>query len=151
MPIANRDRVHWVSGCNRFDLLGGGRFENLGLWEVFQDTLCSGSESFIELPVNVPVGGKLLLSTNALVDLTGPSSLTVAGQLEIQDGARLRMDGSQTTSLLAGSNLSGTGAIRLDGSSQLVTPGDLDSSVSINQVSAASRLVVPGTYFVRTS
>ena len=84
--------MKWVSACNVFNLQGSGSLENLGLWEIFQDTACqNGSESAVRVPVNVPVGGMLLLSTNAQVQFAVGSSLTVSGQLEIQSGARLRL------------------------------------------------------------
>jgi hypothetical protein len=148
--LTNFGTLHWVSGCNIFNLQGPGRVENFGLWEIFQDTACfNGSESFIQVPVDVAAGGKLLLSTNAQVDLSNPITLTVAGQLEIQSGVRLRMDGSQTITLLAGSTMTGSGTIRLDGSSRLVVPGDLDSTVSVFMNSGAAQLIVPGQYTVR--
>jgi len=81
----------------------------------------------VNVPVNVAAGGKLLLSTNALVNFTQPSSLTVAGALEVQEGARLRLDGSNPArdlSLVAGSVLSGTGSIQLAGNNRLVMTGN---------------------------
>src|SRR5262249_4421671 len=83
-PLANRGILRWVSGCNRVDLQGNGRVENLGVWELFQDAACNnGSESIVRVPVNVLSGGKLLLSTNAQANFTAGSSLSVGGQLEI--------------------------------------------------------------------
>src|SRR5438876_3306115 len=91
--LANRDRMRWVTQFNTFDLSGSGRVENLGVWELFKDLAGNGgNESVVRVPVNVPAGGKLLLSTNALVNFTVGSSLTVGGELEIQEGARLRLD-----------------------------------------------------------
>src|SRR6185369_2080206 len=105
--VTNLGSMKWVSACNVFNLQGNGRIENLGLWEIFQDTLCNnGAEATVRMPVNVLAGGKLLLSTNAQVNFTAGSSLTVGGQLEIQSGARLRLDGSdpaRDVTLLAGS------------------------------------------------
>ena len=154
-PLANRGILKWVSNCNRFDLGGSGRVENLGLWEISQDTVCSnGSESLVRVPVNVPVGGELLLSTNAQVDFTAGSSLTVEGQLEIQSGARLRLDGNNPArdlDLAAGSTLSGDGKIQLEGACRLVVPGDFDSTVQVVLNGTSAQLVVPGTYFVRNS
>src|SRR5258708_31261636 len=72
--LTNLGSMKWVSLCNVFDLQGSGSVENLGLWEIFQDTVCNnGSESTVRVPVNVPAGAKLLLSTNAHVNFTAPS------------------------------------------------------------------------------
>ena len=155
-PLANRDRLRWVSDNNVFDLQGSGRVENVGLWEVFADPGCltCGSEAVVRVPVNVPVGGEFLMSTNAHVNFTAGSSLTVGGQLEIQSGARLHLDGStpgRDVTLLAGSVLSGLGTIQLDGNCRLLVPGDLDTTVAINLNSSAAQLVVPGIYTVRSS
>jgi hypothetical protein len=128
--------------------------ENAGLWEIFADPACPtcGSESLVRVPVDVPAGGKLLLSTNASVVFTQPSSLSVAGELELQGGSRLRLDSSNPArdlSLLAGSVLNGTGRIQLEGNCRMVAPGDLDSSVAVVLNSTGARLIVPGTYTVR--
>src|SRR5437660_12211096 len=85
--------MKWVSGCNRVDLQGSGSIENLGSWEFFQDTVCiNGTESIVHVPVDVPAGARLLLSTNAQVNFTAGTSLMVGGHLEIKIGARLRLD-----------------------------------------------------------
>src|SRR5205823_5125752 len=148
--------LHWISQNNRFDLGGSGQVENLGLWEVFADPSCPtcGSAATVRVPVNVPVGGKFLVSSNGFVNFTQPSSLTVTGELEVQSGARLLLDGSSPArdiTLLPGSLLSGTGTIQLDGSNRLVTPGSLDTTVGIVLNGADTRLVVPGTYTIRSS
>jgi hypothetical protein len=85
--------------------------------------------------VNMPVGGKLLLSTNAQVNFTAGSSLTVGGQLEIQSGARLRLDGSDPVrdlTLLSGSELTGTGGIRFEGGNRLLLLADVSSGISMD-------------------
>jgi hypothetical protein len=73
--------------------------------------------------VDVPVGAKLLVSTNAQADFTAGSSLTVAGQLEVQDGTRLRLDGNtpaRDVTLVAGSSMIGHGTIRFEGNNRLL-------------------------------
>ena len=153
-PLVNQGTLHWVSRNNTFDLQGSGRVENRGVWEIFPDPANpnGGAESVVRVPVNVPIGGKLLISAG-LVNFTAGSSLTVAGELQIDAGGRLRLDGSgpsRDITLLAGSVLSGTGAIQLDGSHRVVVPGDLDTTVSIILNSTTAHLVVPGTYTIRT-
>src|SRR6185437_9917356 len=113
--LTNAGTLHWVSRNNSFDLQGSGRVENAGLWEIFPDPLNvgGGAESIVRVPVNVPVGGELLLS-GGLVDFTSGSSLTVAGLLEVDATGRLRLDGTnpgRDLTLLAGSVLSGTGTV----------------------------------------
>jgi hypothetical protein len=134
--------MRWISRFNTFDLGGSGRVENLGLWEVFPERLDTASESVVRVPVNVPAGGKFLLSSNALVNFTASSSLSVAGELEIQGGARLRLDGSnppRDLSLATGGTLSGTGTLQLEGSNRLVLGGSLTSTLGlINLVDSSS-------------
>ncbi|MCL4787023.1 MAG: carboxypeptidase regulatory-like domain-containing protein, partial [Verrucomicrobia bacterium] len=155
-PLANLGTLRWISGNHAFTLQGSGRVENAGLWEVYQDPGCPTctSESWVQVPVNVPVGGRLLVSTNAdLLLRTSTGVLTIAGELEIQSGARLRLENSSPAldlTLLAGSTLSGTGTIQVDGSNRLVVPGDFDSTIFL-QLNSSARLVAPGTYYVRTS
>ena len=92
--LTNQGVMRWVSAYNVFNLNGSGRVENPGLWEIYVDPIANyASEPVVRVPVNVPVGGKLLLSTNAVVNFSTPSSLSVAGELEVQSGARLRLDG----------------------------------------------------------
>src|ERR1044072_2888754 len=120
--VTSRGTLRWVTENNRFILQGSGRVENEGLWEAFADTVLNGVEGLVDVPVNVPVGGKLLLSTNALVDFRAGSSLTVAGELEIQSGARLRLDSGNPARdlvLLAGAQVSGAGTLRLEGGCRL--------------------------------
>ena len=154
-PLVNQGTLRWVSRNNVFNLRGGGRVENLGLWEVFADPAGpdNGAEATVNVPVNVAAGGKLLLSAG-WVNFTAPSSLTVAGELEVQSGGRLRVDGStpaRDLTLTAGSLLSGTGTIQLEGNNRLVVPGSLDTTVSIVLNGGGTRLVVPGTYTIRSS
>src|SRR5213079_3412283 len=116
--LRNQGAMRWISDCNRFDLQGSDHLENEGTWEIFMDPACqNGTEGIVRVPVNVPVGGKLLLSANAQVDFFSGSSLNVDGQLEIQTGARLRFDGSnppRDINLTAASVLSGDGTVRLE-------------------------------------
>src|SRR5581483_3035921 len=152
--LTNNGTIKLVSGCNRVVLQGSGHVENRGLWEIFQDSACiNGTETIVFVPVNVPSGGQLLLSSNAPVNFSAPSSLNVAGRLEIQGGARLRLDGSNPArdlTLAAGSTLVGFGKIQLEGFCRLLVPGDLDSTVQIVLNSSSAQLVVPGTYVIRT-
>jgi hypothetical protein len=153
--LTNQGTLRWVSRNHAFDLGGAGRVENLGLWEVFADPANpnGGVESTVRVPVNVAVGGKFSLN-NAFVNFTQPSSLTVAGELELLGSARLRVDGSnppRDVTLLSGAILSGTGTIQLEGSSRLVVPGSLDTTASIVLNGSGTRLVVPGTYTIRGS
>src|SRR5204863_7917273 len=61
--VTNRGTLRWISSNNTFNLQGAGRIENEGLWEIFQDPAANNRpESVVAMPVNVPVGGKLLLS-----------------------------------------------------------------------------------------
>ena len=154
-PLVNRDTLHWVSRNHTFDLGGNGRVENLGLWEIFADPAnpTGGAESNVRVPVNVPVGGKLRLNSG-FVNFTSGSSLTVGGELAIEEGGRLRVDGTnppRDITLQSGSVLSGTGTLRLDGSNRLLVPGDLDTTVAIVLNGSSTRLVVPGTYTIRGS
>ncbi len=153
-PATNFGTLHWISRNNVFDLQGSGRVENAGLWEVFADSACPtcSAEAVVRVPVNVPAGGKLLLS-GGLVNFTQPSSLTVAGTLEIENGGRLRLDGSNPSRdlvLLSGSVLAGDGRVQLEGSSRLVAPGDFDSTVALNVFDSA-QLMIPGVYTVRSN
>ncbi len=153
-PVTNSGTMQWISRNNVFNLQGSGTLENFGLWQIFADPACltCGGESVVRVPVNVPVGGKLSL-TNALVDFTAPSSLTVAGELEVSADSRLRVDGSnppRDLTLATGSILSGNGTLQMEGSSRLVTPGDLDTPMAIN-ITDSAQLVVPGTYTIRGS
>jgi hypothetical protein len=143
-PLVNHDRLRWVTRYNTFNLQGSGRVENLGLWELYKDPLNGfGYESIVGVPVNVPAGGKLLLSTNALVVFTQPSSLTVAGELEIQQGARLRLDGSapaRDLTLLPGSQLSGAGTLRLEGANRIALEGSITSGIGLLEMSGSSSI-----------
>jgi len=143
-PLVNHDRLRWVTRYNTFNLQGSGRVENLGLWELYKDPLNDfGYESIVGVPVNVPAGGKLLLSTNALVVFTQPSSLTVAGELEIQQGARLRLDGSapaRDLTLLPGSQLSGAGTLRLEGANRIALEGSITSGIGLLEMSGSSSI-----------
>ena len=60
--------------------------ENLGLWEVFADPACPtcGSESFVHVPVNVPVGGEFLVSSNAHVNFTALAAAAKENGLKVQ-------------------------------------------------------------------
>src|SRR5258706_10345830 len=63
-------------------------------WEVFADPSCPtcGSESAVGVPVNVPVGGEFLVSTNAKVDFTVGSSLTRSGEHKFEIQALIHLD-----------------------------------------------------------
>src|SRR4029077_8158027 len=139
-----------ISGCNVFNLQGSGLIENLGLWEIFQDPTCNnGAESAMRLPIDVAAGAKLLLSTNAQVNFSAGSGLTVEGQLELQSGTRLRLDGSNPArdiNLASGSSLVAVGTIQLEGGCRLLVPGDLDTTVGVVLNVSSAQLVVPGTY-----
>src|SRR6185436_17561012 len=153
--LTNRGTMHWISDCNLFDLQGSGRVENEGLWEIFADPAChAGSEGIVRVPVNVPAGGKLLVSTNGFVRFIVGSSLNIAGELEIQSGGQLHFENSGPARDLTVSSaavLTGDGTLRMDGSNRLiVTSGDLDTSVAISLLDSA-QLIVPGTYTIRTS
>jgi hypothetical protein len=67
--LTNLGTMRWVSDFNTFNLQGSGRIENVGLWEIFADPACQtcGFESLVSNPANVPLGGRLLLSTNAVL------------------------------------------------------------------------------------
>ena len=154
--LLNRGAMQWISAFNAFTLQGSGRVENEGLWEIFKDPNgSSGSgDANVHLPVHVPPGGKLLISTNGGVNFGEGSSLTIAGELEVQSGARLRLDSStpaRDLTLLSGSALNGAGAIQLEGSCRMLTPGDLDTTATVVLNSATTQLIVPGTYTVRNS
>jgi hypothetical protein len=126
--LTNQGVMRWVSGYNVFNLNGSGRVENLGMWEIYADPLgYYGSESVVRVPVNVPVGGKLWLSTNAVANFSAPSSLSVAGELEVQSGARLRLDGSNPArdlTLAFGCVWSGMGTTLVEGANRVVLVGD---------------------------
>ena len=83
--LTNQGVMRWVSAYNVFDLNGSGRVENPGLWEVY-----AVSDRQLRQRVRSATagecagGGKLLLSTNAVVNFAAPSSLSVAGELEVQ-------------------------------------------------------------------
>jgi hypothetical protein len=154
--VTNRGTLRWVSDNNTFNLSGSGRVENLGLWEIFQDPAANnGFESFVQVPVNVPAGGKFLVSTNARVDFSGPSELAIAGELEVQQGARLRFDASQALALAPGSLSSGAGTIRFEGSSHLTLAADLSVAIGlldftgISGISGTSLLSIPNGSILR--
>jgi hypothetical protein len=61
------------------------------------------------------------------VNFAAPSSLTVGGELAIQDGARLRLDGSNPArdlTLDTGSSYTGDGTVQFEGSNRLVMTGN---------------------------
>ena len=127
--LTNAGSMLWVTRYNTFDLQGIGRVENQGLWELYGDQGCPGcaSESVVRVPVNVAVGGKLLMDTNTFVNFSAGSSLTVSGDLEVQSGARLRVDGTNPArdmTLQAGSLTAGGGTLQLEGGCRLVYVGD---------------------------
>src|SRR6185295_889628 len=65
----------------------------------------------------------------------------------------LLLDGSNPArdiTLMAGSVLSGTGRIQLEGNNRLVVSGSLDTTVTIVLNGGGTRLVVPGTYTIRS-
>jgi hypothetical protein len=143
--LTNAGTLRWVSDNNAFDLGGSGRVENAGLWEVFTDPGCPtcASEAVVRVPVNVPVGGKFLLSTNAHVNFTAGSSLTVGGQLEVQSGARLRLDSSNPArdlALAAGSSLLGAGTITLEGDNRVVLLGNVSVATALLDFTGASTI-----------
>lgn len=150
-PMSNRGVLRWISGNNAFTLRGG-RVGNLGLWEVYQDPACPtcNSEAWVELPVNVPVGGRLLLSTNAdLLLRIGTAVLTVGGELEIQSGARLRLESSSPAlelTLLAGSVNSGEGTLRLDGPRRALLEKSSTDLRTWNSLSATIMESNPGAF-----
>ena len=146
-PLVNLGTMRWVSANRNFSLAGTGLVENRGLWEIFQDpAAANGFESTIGLPVDVPVGGQLLVSTNAFVDFTSKSSLTVAGTLEVQSGARLRLDSSDPArdlTLANGSLLAGSGTIRFEGSNRLVALSS--ASLDIGLLDLSGNATIAGT------
>src|SRR5438552_7566716 len=82
-----------------------------------------------------------LVSTNGFVNFTPPSSLTVAGELEVQSGGRLRVDGNnppRDITLSAGVNIAGTGTILFEGSNRLVLAGNSSVSGVLDFVSSSS-------------
>jgi len=98
------------------------------------------------VPVNVPTGGKLCLSTNAMVVFTQPSSLTAAGELEIQQGARLRVDGSgpaRDVALSGGSVLSGTGTVLIEGSNRILLSGNTTWGIGLLDMTGSSSISGP--------
>jgi len=155
--LTNNGIMKWISHFNAFDLQGNGRVENLGLWEMFADPVCPtcGSESVVRVPVNVPAGAKLLLSANAAVVFTQPSSLSVAGELELQIASRLRLDGSspaRDVTLAAGSVLRGAGTIVLEGGNRIALTSDVAFGIGLldmtgnSSISGAFTLTLaPGT------
>src|SRR5207247_6582007 len=81
----------------------------------------------------VPVGGKLLLS-GGFVNFTAGSSLTVAGELDIENCGRVQLDEdihSWVECRLVRSRSSGSGSIQLEGACRLLVPGDLDTAVNV--------------------
>jgi len=147
--LTNRGTLRWVSRNNVFDLGGSGRVENLGLWEVFVDPANpgGGSESVVRVPVNVPAGGRFLVSTG-LVNFTAPSSLTVAGELEIQAGGRLRLDNSSPArdlTLAAGSVNSGSGTLKFEGGNRLILDGNTALGIGLADFLNSSSLVSSNT------
>jgi len=96
----------------------------------------------VRMPVNVPAGGKLLVS-GGLVNFFVGSSLTVAGELEIQSNGRIRLDGSnppRDLTLTAGSSLSGFGTIRLEGSNRAVLAGDIAFGIGLLEMNGSSSI-----------
>jgi hypothetical protein len=84
-----------------------------------------------------------LVSTNAQVDFTLGSSLTVGGQLEIQSGARLRLDSNSPArdlTLAAGSSLSGAGVILFEGSNHLLLLADVSIGTGLVDFTGASTI-----------
>jgi hypothetical protein len=147
--LTNLGVMRWISGNNAFTLQGSGRVENAGLWEVHQDPGCPtcNTESWVQVPVNVPVGGKLLLSTNAdLLLRGGAANLTVGGELEIQSGARLRLENASPAmdlTLLAGANLRGMGTVLVQGANRVVLAGDVLCAVGLLDMTGSSSITGP--------
>jgi hypothetical protein len=149
----NRGTVRWPSRANRFDLLGAGRVENEGVFEVFGDSPITG-ESFARLPVVVAAGGLLRLATNAFVQLADPGALEVKGTLEIQPGAQLRFAGGTPRDLTLhdGSQVIGAGTLLVEGTNRVVVAtGNLETTVGLELAGNATRLMVPGAYIIPTS
>jgi len=150
--LTNVGTLHWVSRNNTFDLQGSGRVENAGLWEIFADPLNpgGGAESVVRVPVNVPVGGELLLSTG-LVVFTSGSSLTVAGRLEVDAGGRLRLDGSlpaRDLTLLTGGVSSGGGTLQFEGSTRLVLSGNNTVAIAFVNFTGSSSIAGANTLMI---
>jgi hypothetical protein len=142
--LTNLGTLRWVSRYNTVNLQGSGRVENLGLWEFYRDPVNDfGSESVVGVPVTVPAGGRLLLSTNALVVFTQPSSLTVGGELEVQAGARLRLDGStpaRDLMLLPGSTETGPGTVLVEGANRVLLEGNVNWGIGLLDMTSASHI-----------
>src|SRR2546422_5011860 len=72
---------------------GSGRVENLGVWELFKDLAGNGgNESDGEGTRLKSSHGYIPFGAFSLEKNKVGSSLTVGGELEIQEGARLRLD-----------------------------------------------------------
>ena len=101
--------------CEVAQHIGEGRVRTIALQPT--DGLVRGMQAIdTGEPVNVPVGGRFLVSTNGIMNFSSGSSLTVAGELEVQSGGRVRLDGSnppRDVTLAAGSVLSGAGTIQI--------------------------------------
>ncbi len=155
--LTNLGTLRWISGNNSFTLQGSGRVENAGLWEVYQDPSCPTctSESWVQVPVNVPVGGRLLVSTNAdLLLRTSTGVLTIAGELEIQSGARLRLESSSPAidlTLLAGSVNTGPGTLRFDGANRLVLGGDTVLNIGLADFGSTSSIVTSNSLTIAST
>src|SRR2546427_4417249 len=105
------------------------------------------------MPVNVPVGGKLLLS-GGLVNFFfffNDTATTEIYTLSLHDALPICSSPPRDATLLAGSVLGGTGLIQLDGGC-----GRLGTRVNyrpshIPHNGFCLRLIVPGTYTVRAA
>lgn len=144
-PMTNRGTFRMVGNWYRSLVTGSGRIENEGLMDMtVGHGGYSGTESLIHVPLHVASAGRLLLNTQGYLNIQNNGGLlTVAGTVEIQNGARLRFEDStalRDTTFLPGSQLLGSGTIQFDNNNQMIVAGALNPGphIALNGNSKAS-------------
>ena len=127
--LTNRGTFRQVGNYYMSKVTGSGRVENEGLLNIVLSNVSYDRNSYAQLrvPVNVTSSGRLLVDTNASLNIGTGSSLSSAGVIELQSGGFMRFEGGPSSTdltLATGATIIGSGVVELQGNNRLVIAGD---------------------------
>jgi uncharacterized protein (AIM24 family) len=153
--VTNRGTLRQVANYYASIISGSGRIVNEGLMDLtvgyggYQDAQAS-----LNVPVNIASGGRFRLNSGGYVRLANDGVLSVAGELEVQSGARLRYEYNgvpRDLVLLAGGSITGSGVTLIEGANRLTVEGDASLAGGTVQLLGSTTAAGTGLFTVQTN
>jgi hypothetical protein len=146
--LTNRGTLRQVANYQRSVIRGIGRIENEGLMDFSVGVGgYNQAEAEVQVPIHVPSGGRFLVPASGYVQFRPGGTLDVAGELEVEPGARLRFENNgapRDLTLQTGCTLAGTGTLRFDGANRLFLVGDASVPCQLD-LNDSTSVAGPGT------